>query len=784
MFARTGARQTRMRFWYASNETGMRVLLTLSFSLVAQEEGPPREEGKWPFVPAMDEFKDDAKLDLRYLNEAVAGETGFVRAGESGDFVKGDGTPIRFWAITSDVGREKPWVKRPRGRDTEPDLAFHARFLAKRGVNMVRLHAHINPNVSENPEAALTDVNPKEVDWIWRAVAEYKKAGIYVTISPYWANTMQFNKSWGLDIPEGMPAHALLFFDERLQAAYKEWLRKLLAEPNPYTEIPLAKDPAVGLIQLQNEDSLLFWTVNGLKGKYRADLGKKFYTWVLAKYGSWEKTRETWVNDSVSGDNPAGGTLEFHNIWEMTQTRTGGKAARLADQLEFWVTVMREFNRGMVSYLRDELGCGSMVNATNWKTADTVKLEDAERYVYTSTDVAAVNRYYTGIHNGKFREWAIVDGDLFTSPSILKDPRDFPLNLKQPQGVPMLITESAWVMPMGYATEGPLLVSAFQSLTGIDGFYWFATGDDGWTPPQSANGWNPSQQKWMHGSPDTLGSFPAAALLYRMGYVKKGEPAVVENRAFADLWARRTPVIAETASWDPNRDAGDIAPTSSIKTAVDNLAFLTGPVEVAFGKDPAESKVADFAPLISEDRTQIRSVTGEISMNTFEGWCRVDAPKAQGVAAFFENNSWHELTDTRIWSGNRYGSILVVSMDDLPLTESRKVLVQAGTRSRPTGWQESPSEITLDDGKTVVQGLRVDSYGGAPWQVEKPQVNVKIKNLGLVRATALDMNGNAAGDVWVERHEDGVSIGFPEDVMYVLVEGDAPPPAETTERKR
>ena len=32
------------------------------------------------------------------------------------------------------------------------------------------------------------------------------------------------------------------------------------------TGLPLAKDSSVAIIQLQNEDSMLFWTMQGIKG--------------------------------------------------------------------------------------------------------------------------------------------------------------------------------------------------------------------------------------------------------------------------------------------------------------------------------------------------------------------------------------------------------------------------------------------------------------------------------------------------------------------------------------
>src|SRR5476649_71500 len=83
----------------------------------------------WPF-----NYPDDAKpgslLDLRGLNEKVAGETGFVRVGPDGrSFVRGDGQAIRFWPVCGYGYRLKP-----------EEMRAEARFFAKMGVNMVRIH--------------------------------------------------------------------------------------------------------------------------------------------------------------------------------------------------------------------------------------------------------------------------------------------------------------------------------------------------------------------------------------------------------------------------------------------------------------------------------------------------------------------------------------------------------------------------------------------------------------------------------------------------------------------
>ena len=64
--------------------------------------------GVWPFRPARDTFRHDALLDLRGLNEKVAGQSGFVRLADDGEsFVLGNGEPVRFWGVTTYVQRDR-----------------------------------------------------------------------------------------------------------------------------------------------------------------------------------------------------------------------------------------------------------------------------------------------------------------------------------------------------------------------------------------------------------------------------------------------------------------------------------------------------------------------------------------------------------------------------------------------------------------------------------------------------------------------------------------------------
>jgi hypothetical protein len=738
------------------------LILLVPSALFAQTEDTP---GTWAFQPARDQFRPDALLDLRSLNEKQAGESGFVKVDAQGDFVLGNGKPVRFWAVNTNVGREKPFVARPLWSEAEPDLAHHARFLAKRGVNMIRLHAALNPE----PNGKLTDFNRSQRDWIWRAVAAMKKEGIYATISPFWAEGSNVGPSWGIPgVTKEQSAASLLFFDPTMQEGYRAWLKALYAEPNPYTGIPLAADPAVAVIQLQNEDSLLFWTLNNVQGEQRRRLSKLFGDFLKGKYGSVDKARTAWGDADNKDDDFANGVAAVENIWWLTQDPSGAQARRLDDMTEFLSRTMFDFNRKMEEYLRGELGCKQLINAGNWQTADMVKLNDAERWSYTANEVLAVNRYFDGIHTGKNNGWAIENGDKFTSPSVLLAPKELPVSLKLVKGFPIMVTESAWVMPDSYASEGPFLVAAYQSLSGVSAYFWFATDTDEWTPPESANGYLPSQGKWLFANPNMLGGFPAAALMYRMGYIRRGEPAVHEERSLEDIFRRRDPIIAEGSGFDPNRNSGNIAPESSVKRGINPLAFLVGRVEVVYGGRPQDSKVADLKQFIDESSKEVRSNTGELTFNYGKGFCLLNAPKAQGVAAFFKNRENFKTADVEIVSANDYGTVAVVSMDDKPIRQSGKLLVQATTQCRPTGWREKPVAIKVEEGN--FSGFEVVNYGKAPWQVKRAQVTLTINNPGLVKATVLDANGNAAGQVKLVKRGDGVELKFPEDALYVILQ--------------
>ena len=726
---------------------------------VEESQADPIEDG-WAFKYRERGDGQGSALDLRkLLNENVAGQSGFVKRTTDGNgFALGDGSPVRFWAVGSSVFESSP--------ETIPQ---HVRFLARMGVNLVRLHAQIAP---KGAESKLEEVDEKEIDGIWRFVAEAKKQGIYVTISPYWASGKNASR-WGIEGYGNESLWGVLFVDETLQKGYKSWAKALYDRPNPYTGIRLADDPSIALIQVQNEDSLLFWTLEAAKPTLRAKLTKLFNAWLIEKYGSIEAAKTAWSGTALDGDDPSRGKLALAGLYELTIPQTGGKARRIADQTAFLATIERRFYDGMATFYRQDLGCKQLLNGSNWKSASQARLDEPLRWANSGMDVMAVNHYYTGVHNGPNNSWRIDPGDQFTQRSGLVDPRALPFNLRQVVGRPMVVTESTWVSPLAFQSEGPFLTSVYMSLTGVDAFYWFQADQptyflDPFFSFAKVNGQSPLV-KWSASIPPIMGNFPAAALLFRRGYVKQGAPVVHEERSLQSLWDREVPLIVEDPSFDPNRDTGNRAVRpDGVARAIDPLAFLVGPVEVVYEGDPKKTRVADLSKWIDRDSKIVRSNTGEITLDHGKGLCTVNAPKAQGACGFLAKAGMIRLTDLSINSANAYASILAVSFDDQPLATSKAVLIQVGTAARPTGWETKDVEIALDP-KTKARGFQIVKTGKTPWMIADTEVGLALRNTNLTRATLLDTAGFEVEDVPVRRVKTGISLTLPPDSMYVLL---------------
>ncbi|MEM7073637.1 MAG: hypothetical protein AAF484_01040 [Pseudomonadota bacterium] len=723
------------------------------------------EAATWAFDPGQDTFSQTAILDLSGLNEDTAGEAGFVRRSRDGaNFVRGDGSPVRFWAVNTSVAQMGM-----------PALRHHARFLAKRGVNMVRFHGQIPQGGKTG--GPLHAIDATERMRLWMLVAAMKDEGIYVTFSPYYPHAVREEAARRWSSPRDSAGLAgLIYFDPDVQDAYKNWLRQTLTPVNPHTGLALKDDPALAIIQMQNEDSLLFWTLNEIEGREADLLGARFGSFLKAKYGSLEQAKMHWNNAGAPGpldgmdDDWARGVIALSNIWHLTDAAGKSSAEiRLRDQAEFLTLTMRDWHAEMARFLREDIGAPQLFNPGNWRTADDIFLDDLERYAHTTGDVVGVNRYVGNRHDGERPGWAIVNGDRFRENGLLNRPLDLPVAVRQPVGHPYIVPETLWVPPVWQQSEGPVLMAAYQSLTGVDISYWFETNTVQWRQPQSANGYLPSIGKWVVATPQIIGAFPAAALMFRNRAIDTPDPVLTERRALDDLWSRTRPLAAPGQGRDPNRDtpltalwsgARDMPETSTISPYV----FLTGPVLVEFDSSAADVVHPKLDRLINPEQRSVTSANGQLHWNWGAGVVTLDAPRAQGVIGALAAQHEFRLQDVTIASPEDYASVIVVPLDKAPIARSERLLIQIGSIARPTGWRADP--VQLEDGPA----LEVVDFGTAPWQINRVSANITLNNSAVSRATVLDPNGMPDRELTVLHGDGQLSFELPDDALYVVVD--------------
>ena len=128
-----------------------------------------------------------------------------------------------------------------------------------------------------------------------------------------------------------------------------------------------------------------------------------------------------------------------------------------------------------------------------------------------------------------------------------------------------------------------------------------------------------------------------------------------------------------------------------------------------------------------------------------------------------------KLGDVTLRSGNEYATVAVVAMDDQPLRESGKILVQVGTSARLTGWKTKPAQFK-GDGKQMLQGFEIVATGLPPWRVVNTDVTLTVANPKIKSATLLDTAGYSVKKVEGKIAEGKFTIRLPANAMYLVLE--------------
>jgi hypothetical protein len=680
-------------------------------------------ESWFAFDAKPDAFADNSAIDLRSLNERFAGEQGFIGV-KDGQFVHSrTGEPVRFWAVNG-----------PPHELTGADLRQCARMLAKHGVNLVRIHGGYFDERGE--------VDSAKVKRTIEIVEAMKAEGIYTHFSiyfPLWL-TPKPDNPWLKGYDGKTHPFAALFFNPEFQAQYRRWWSVLLTTPSPVTGKPLVEEPAVAGLEMQNEDSFFFWTFSeqNIPDVQLRLLEKLFGDWLAKKYGSLEAALAKWNGLKVKRDAPAEGRIGFRPLWNMFNEKT----ARDQDTAQFLLEVQTRFYSETYAFLR-KLGFKGPITASNWATASPQVFGPLERLSYTCGDFIDRHGYFGCNHEGENAAWSLRNGHTYTERSALRfdaeqpgKPRQFvhPAMDMHYDGKPSMISETTWERPNRFRSEAPLYLAVYGALQHSDAIVHFALDSRDWAV--KPNYW---MQPWTLMTPAMMGQFPAAALIFRRGMVTAGSVlADIRLSREALLRLEGTP-LPQDAALDELR-LKDIPSGAEYKPGarLDPLLHYAGRADVKFVTGQGAMKVSDLKPLIDHAKQTVTSSTGELKLNYGKGVLSINAARAQGVSGALQAAGQVETRDLTIASEMELGHIVAVSLDDQPLAQSGKILLQVMSEEKASGFQT----------ETVGEGVkRITNIGTDPWQVKELNGTVRFKraDAAQLKVTALDFNGYTIG---------------------------------------
>jgi len=103
-------------------------------------------------------------------------------------------------------------------------------------------------------------------------------------------------------------------------------------------------------------------------------------------------------------------------------------------------------------------------------------------------------------------------------------------------------------------------------------------------------------------------------------------------------------------------------------------------------------------------------------------------------------------------------------MDDRPINDSGRLLVQVGTTNRLTGWTTEPID---EQGREAKR--KIVLTGKPPYRIAHTRARLTLTNPRIRRATRLDVHGYPAQDVPITRDGDQINVPLPADTLYLVL---------------
>jgi hypothetical protein len=269
-----------------------------------------------------------------------AGKHGFVKV-KDGHFYFEDGTRARFWGTNLCFAACFP------SKEQAEILADRLAFF---GFNAVRLH---HMDYFFEPHGIFEDISPayknsqlkqtgvlskKQLNKLDYLIYQLKKRGIYIDMNLLVSR--HFTEADGVKDAKkfGMAAKPVSMFDPNLIELQKKYAKGLLSHYNTCTKLRYCDDPAVALVEIINENSIVrFWKHNHLNGTlfgfkknsipehYVTQLDLLWNEWLKKKYGTVDRVKTAWnFLSGARGEGRGARPVVLKNGWKLEKHSIAG----------------------------------------------------------------------------------------------------------------------------------------------------------------------------------------------------------------------------------------------------------------------------------------------------------------------------------------------------------------------------------------------------------------------------------------------------------------------------
>ncbi|HEY6447740.1 MAG TPA: hypothetical protein VIY53_14860 [Acidobacteriaceae bacterium] len=659
--------------------------LTLAASLLAAGAAA---QTSTPAAPALVPYVVDHRAglaqrspaDLSFLLDPPAGHHGFIHAA-GGHLVTGDGRRIRFWGVNV-----TDWSPGSTQIPSKQDAPMWAATLARYGVNCVRLQFLdlLTPRGLIDANRNDTRVfDPGQLDREDFFLAELEKRGIYIDFNllvgrPFKAGDGVADAH---KIREG--AKGISLYDKTLIELQKDYARQLLTHVNPYTKRAYADDPAVAIVEINNENAL--WL--GFRGP------SPFYDRELdAIYDGWLQKNATaaaiWSLRKETGAQPSDPIplLAGPEVGAAPQDRFD-----LESRFYLWL------ESGYFSYMRAFLQNDLHIRCLILATADHNHRGSGYPLLLATASFDAVDGhdYWEGPWERKPKS-PMVDDPLNSTAVELSRTAE--------AGKPYTVSEVNEPFPNDSGAEQVPILAAYGGLQDWDAILWYTF------EPKKDAAWKPyiGDPFDLSLDPIKMPELAAGALTFLRGDVSPARTTLThsysEQQVFASyrLWDKDRPYFTPGFPlWKPLVDGSRIA------------SLDDGPTQ-QFPADPQP------APTISDTAQLAWSVSTSPSKpgagREASGQVTIDTPRTQGLIGFSAAQT-KPPANLSAAVANPFSAILLTSVDAQPIAQSRHLLLVAGARAINTGmawntahtaleqWGTSPTLIEPVTGRIALRGL-------------------------------------------------------------------------------